>query len=218
MSVVDFSRHARTPSGRLFDMTKRPRRTPTLIEERLRKAGAPTDEHRLRMLEIEALDQTHGNVERAVPNLRRMLLGDIEALDVLIRERLFVVASGRKSEQPASKPTASPSSAADSRPDDKITRHRRGGSGPTDGQIKGGHAVEAVAKTIFDNTLTNDGRAWGDVRGYELLSMNRDGAIAARLRERLGPSLSDPENARKAIRDLVKEKDFAEIVNQATKG
>jgi hypothetical protein len=67
-----------------------------------------------------------------------------------------------------------------------------------------------LAQTVLDRVQTNDGRAWGDVKYYELDHMGRDGALAQALRNHIGVLTNNPQYCM-PIRDLVNAETFEAI-------
>lgn len=76
-----------------------------------------------------------------------------------------------------------------------------------------GSSRNLLALTVLDTRKTHDGRAWGDVGVHELDSMDRDGAIARAIRNKLG-ALSNAQRFMN-VRDLVKPQEFERILQQA---
>jgi hypothetical protein len=70
-----------------------------------------------------------------------------------------------------------------------------------------------LAQTVLDRVQTNDGRAWGDVRYYELDHMGRDGALAQALRNHIGVLTNNTQYCM-PIRDLVNAETFEAIRSQ----
>jgi hypothetical protein len=67
-----------------------------------------------------------------------------------------------------------------------------------------------LAQTVLDRVQTNDGRAWGDVKYYELDHMGRDGALAQALRNHIGVLTNNTQYCM-PIRDLVNAETFEAI-------
>jgi hypothetical protein len=70
-----------------------------------------------------------------------------------------------------------------------------------------------LAQTVLDRVQTNDGRAWGDVKYYELDHMGRDGALAQALRNHIGVLTNNTQYCM-PIRDLVNAETFESIRSQ----
>lgn len=67
-----------------------------------------------------------------------------------------------------------------------------------------------LAQTVLDRVQTNDGRAWGDVKYYELDHMGRDGALAQALRNHIGVLTNNTQYCM-PIRELVNAETFEAI-------
>jgi hypothetical protein len=70
-----------------------------------------------------------------------------------------------------------------------------------------------LAQTVLDRVQTNDGRAWGDVKYYELDHMGRDGALAQALRNHIGVLTNNTQYCM-PIRELVNAETFESIRSQ----
>jgi hypothetical protein len=175
-------------------MTARPQ---TAIGAALGSAGFNTIEARLRQVILDALKKHHRDIPRALETFERAIEGDAE----LIREtKLWAVlrvddemlGAGHTYRDHHNAHAGAQQPNRDGADLSAIARNGHLGAvrpvcEPSSLQRKAAATVaKFVARTVFDTNKTNDGRAWGDVGAHELDHMDRDGALARAIKNRLG--------------------------------
>lgn len=163
----------------------------TLLKDRLEKAGAITAESRLAALTVSALQESHSSVDVAVEALWKKL----SAESWIVKEMFLrpYVAERHRDMRGSVGETGVTGVAGCCRAPAGVAQERVAKLDSPQRRVASPERKQAVAKIVEKavqiirfKCTTSDGRDWAQVHAYELGAMDRDGALARAIKERLG--------------------------------
>lgn len=183
----------------------------TLLDERLKEAGVNTADARLMALAVDTLRESNGSIPEAATLLwTRLKAESWVARDLWLLPYLRARAQDMKGVQAA--PALLPMSATSIDPLHvarvSIARKPPRPIPSPESKAKVERIIQSSIKHLAFGHLTSDGKDWADVGAHELDGMDRDGALARALKDRIGV-LSNSDRF-KSLGELLTSKAFNE--------